>query len=187
MAWIGCHIWLEWAWIWQNILMGFKKNWLGQIWAQVAKRGPVEQVWAPKKKIWLIIGPVKVASPGPWVGFEYAKTRSEPGSLSFLATRDGRQPTNRHRFLIDDGSRNQCHGSLLQPPMCKTQKAGVHLQPHAPPRAAWSFSVDLNAIEDRCWLCCSNSKESMPSSYTFISKKGLHHWIIVFTHVTHLL
>ena len=38
MAWIGCHLWLEWAWIWQNILMGFKKNWLGQIWAQAAKR-----------------------------------------------------------------------------------------------------------------------------------------------------
>ena len=122
---------------WASIFFFFFFFWLGQIQAQVAKRGPVEQVWDyPKKKIRLIIGPVRVASPGPWVGFEYAKTRSEPGPLSFLATRDGRQPTNRHRFLIDDGSRNQCHGSLLQPPMCKTQKAGVHLQPHAPPRAA---------------------------------------------------
>ena len=26
-----------------------KKNWLGQIWAQAAKRGPVGRVWAPKK------------------------------------------------------------------------------------------------------------------------------------------
>ena len=42
MAWIGCHIWLEWAWIWQNILMGFKKK-IG--WAKFGPKrlnGPAE-------------------------------------------------------------------------------------------------------------------------------------------------
>ena len=60
MAWIGCHLWLEWAWIWQNILMGFKKNWLGQIWAQAAKRAcraPQGRSGLQKKKTQLIIGP----------------------------------------------------------------------------------------------------------------------------------
>ena len=39
-------------------------------------------------------------------------------------------------FPSTGGSRNRRHGSLLWPLMCETQEAGVHLQPHGPPRAA---------------------------------------------------